>query len=78
MSTAGVDIAQLVDLNDWIAYQGPGPDGSAFVFLMHPDGTERHKIGEDVGAFGLPDWSPRGTKRRLHNQRGSHRTVVFL
>jgi len=62
MSTAGVDIAQLVDVNDWIAFQGPGPDGGAFVFLMHPDGTERHKIGEDVGAFGRPDWSPDGTK----------------
>lgn len=62
MSTAGVDIAQLVDVNDWIAYQGPGPDDSAFVFLVHPDGTGRNKIGEDVGAFGLPDWSPDGTK----------------
>ena len=62
LSTAGVDIAQLVDVNDWIAYQGPRPDGTAFVFLMHPDGTGRQKIGEDVGAYGRPDWSPDGTK----------------
>jgi len=61
MSTEGVDISQLVDVNDWIAYQGPGPDGTAFVFLVHPGGTERHKIGEEVGASGLPDWSPDGT-----------------
>lgn len=70
------DVGDLVNLDAWIAYQGPAPDGSDGVILIHPDGTGSHEIGDDVGSYGLPDWSPDGT-RVVFTTRGGDTEPIY-
>lgn len=62
-TTVTIDIPEIVDVTDWIAYQGAGITSSEAVILIHPDGSGKHEIDDDIDGFGqLPDWSPDGTK----------------
>jgi Tol biopolymer transport system component len=70
------ELAELVDVDPWIVYQGPASDGADGVMLVHPDGTGAHEIGGDVGAYGLPDWSPDGT-RIVFTTRGGETEPLF-
>jgi Tol biopolymer transport system component len=56
--------ASAVPLGDtrWILYQRLTGAGGG-IFLMHPDGTDRHEIAAEVaGLHKHPDWSPDGTQ----------------
>ncbi len=48
----------------WIVYMGATPAGNDSIFLMRPDGSDRHVVA--TGLPGLnqqhPDWSPDGTR----------------
>lgn len=63
LTTLSAGASEFFDASDWIAYQGSGVDSVEAVLLIHPDGTERHEIDDDISGYGqLPDWSPDGTK----------------
>lgn len=60
-TTLSVAASELFEVTDWIAYQGEGVNSPEAVLLIHPDGTERHEIDDDIDGYGqLPDWSPDG------------------
>lgn len=62
-TTVSVEISEIVDVTDWIVYQGAGVTSAEAVILIHPDGSGKHEIDDDIDGFGqLPDWSPDGTK----------------
>jgi TolB protein len=61
--------------SDWVAYQ-TDRTGREGVWLIHPDGTEDHKIITDLPEPLLPDWSPDGT-HLVVTTRGGDTEPVF-
>jgi Tol biopolymer transport system component len=59
----------------WIAYQ-TDRTGKEGVWLVHPDGSEDHKIVTDIPESLLPDWSPDGT-HLVVTTRGGDTEPVF-
>ncbi len=62
---------------EWIAVQGKDTNGRLQIFLIRPDGTDRHQLTTE-GDNGTPSWSPDGEQIAFSSNRGGNQAIYTM
>jgi Tol biopolymer transport system component len=66
------------DDEEWVSFQWVDAEGSDGIFLVRPDGTGLHQIGDMPGSQRHPDWSPDGGRLIFINAPNGGREEFWI